>query len=61
MVKYLARGIESQGRSKSYHRRGIWAIKKKNGGKFPSHPKQEKPAAAAEKVHKPCPAVCHRR
>lgn len=28
-------------------RSGLWAIKKKNGGKFPQHPKAEKPAAVA--------------
>ncbi|PHU24911.1 60S ribosomal protein L6 [Capsicum chinense] len=25
--------------SKMYHKKGLWAIKKKNGGKFPTHPK----------------------
>lgn len=29
----LARSIGKAGRAKSYHRRGLWAIKKKNGGK----------------------------
>ena len=48
--KEVARGIGSQSRSKSYHRRGLWAIKKKNGGKFPSHPKKEKAAVTAAKV-----------
>ena len=33
MVKEVARGITAHGRSKSYHRRGLWAIKEKNGGK----------------------------
>lgn len=33
MVKELASGISAHGRSKSYHRRGLWAIKKANGGK----------------------------
>ncbi|KAG7673070.1 hypothetical protein Ndes2526B_g05363 [Nannochloris sp. 'desiccata'] len=47
MAKELAKGIEAHGRSKSYHRRGLWAIKKKNGGKFPQHPKAAKPADAA--------------
>lgn len=50
MAKELARGITAQGRSKSYHRRGLWAIKKKNGGKFPVHAKQEKPEAAATRA-----------
>ena len=38
-------------RSHSYHRRGLWAIKTKNGEAFP---KAEKPAAVAE--HKFYPA-----
>jgi hypothetical protein len=37
MVKEVARGITAHGRSKSYHRRGLWAIKAKNGGQV-SHP-----------------------
>ena len=32
MAKEVARGITAHGRSKSYHRRGLWAIKAKNGG-----------------------------
>jgi len=44
MVKEVARGITAHGRSKSYHRRGLWAIKAKNGGEvrglaaLPPHP-----------------------
>ena len=45
----LARGI-GQGRSKSYHRRGVWAVKKKNGGKLPVHPKKAAAPAKADKV-----------
>jgi large subunit ribosomal protein L6e len=52
MVKELARGVSAQGRSKSYHRRGLWALKKKNGGKFPTHPKQQKAEEAASKAPK---------
>ncbi|PRW57743.1 60S ribosomal L6 [Chlorella sorokiniana] len=48
-AKEVAQGIGAHGRSKSYHRRGLWALKKKNGGKFPVHPKQEKAAAEASK------------
>lgn len=33
----------------SPRRSGLWALKKKNGGKFPVHPKQEKAAAEASK------------
>jgi hypothetical protein len=36
------------GRSASYKRSGAWAVKKKNGGKFPVHKKTVKPEA---KVH----------
>ncbi len=50
------RGINSAGRSKSYHKRGLWALKKKNGGKFPQHAKAEKPAAAEEKAPRLYPA-----
>jgi hypothetical protein len=41
----LSMGIKRASRSHAYHRRGLWAIKAKNGGVFP---KAEKPAAAAE-------------
>jgi large subunit ribosomal protein L6e len=41
----LSMGIKRASRSHAYHRRGLWAIKAKNGGAFP---KAEKPAAAAE-------------
>lgn len=43
----VAAGLESQGRAKTYKRRGLAFIKKKNGGKFPVHPKQMKEEAAA--------------
>jgi large subunit ribosomal protein L6e len=53
MVKEVARSIPAHGRSKSYHRRGLWAIKKKNGGKFPTHAKKAaEPAAASKKPSK---------
>lgn len=42
----LSRGINKAGRSKRYHNKGLWAIKQKNGGKFPTHEK----AAQAEVV-----------
>ena len=41
----MALGIKRASRSHSYHRRGLWAIKAKNGGAFP---KAEKPTAVAE-------------
>ena len=55
MVAELVRGIGAQGRSKTYHRRGLWAIKKKHGGKFPHHEKKEKAAEPAQKVC--CPSA----
>ncbi|KAJ0965062.1 hypothetical protein J5N97_026200 [Dioscorea zingiberensis] len=46
----LIRGIGKFSKSKMYHKRGIWAIKAKNGGAFPKHTS----AAVAEKpVEKP--------
>ena len=50
MVAGPAPGVSAQGRSKTYKRRGLWAIKKKHGGEFPKHPKQEKAASPAAKV-----------
>ena len=46
----LSRGIGREGRSKTYKRRGLWAIKKKNGGKFPVTEKKEKAAEPESKV-----------
>eukprot|EP00271_Cylindrocystis_brebissonii_P014342 TRINITY_DN35667_c0_g1_i1.p1 TRINITY_DN35667_c0_g1~~TRINITY_DN35667_c0_g1_i1.p1 ORF type:complete len:268 (+),score=66.08 TRINITY_DN35667_c0_g1_i1:118-804(+) len=40
----LVRSVGKYSRSAMYKRRGVWAIKAKNGGKLPVHPKQEKPA-----------------
>ncbi|KAM3358413.1 hypothetical protein P3S68_021344 [Capsicum galapagoense] len=37
--KSLNNGIDKFSRSKMYHKKGLWAIKKKNGSKFPTHPK----------------------
>jgi large subunit ribosomal protein L6e len=42
--KEVVRGVGRYGRSKMYHKRGLWAIKDKNGGSFPVHDK----AAVAE-------------
>ncbi|KAK0573611.1 hypothetical protein LWI29_010866 [Acer saccharum] len=52
----LIRGIGKYSRSKMYHKRGLWAIKAKNGGVFPRHDAKPKPAAAAEKAPKFYPA-----
>lgn len=56
MVGQLARGISKVGRGKNYHRRGLWALKKKNGGKFPAaavKPKAETKAAKTPKFYPP--------
>ncbi|MCL7030221.1 hypothetical protein MKW94_024871 [Papaver nudicaule] len=47
----LIRGVGKYSRSKMYHKRGLWAIKAKNGGAFPKH--DAKPAAAAAVVKAP--------
>ncbi|XP_020598885.1 60S ribosomal protein L6-3-like [Phalaenopsis equestris] len=52
----LIRGIGKLSRSKMYHKRGLWAIKAKNGGKFPHHDPKEKPEKPAEKPPKYYPA-----
>ncbi|XAR64497.1 hypothetical protein NMG60_11024869 [Bertholletia excelsa] len=39
----LIRGVGKFSRSRMYHKRGLWAIKAKNGGVFPKH--DPKPAA----------------
>lgn len=52
----VVKGISKAGRSKTYHNRGLWAIKAKNGGKFPVHKKAEKKAEAPAKAPKFYPA-----
>uniref|UniRef100_A0A251T9K0 60S ribosomal protein L6 n=2 Tax=Helianthus annuus TaxID=4232 RepID=A0A251T9K0_HELAN len=52
----LIRGVGKYSRSKMYHKRGLWAIKAKNGGAFPKHEKQAAAAAPAEKPPKFYPA-----
>ncbi|GAQ89109.1 60S ribosomal protein L6 [Klebsormidium nitens] len=54
--RLLAGGISKDSRSASYHRRGLWAIKKKHGGKFPTHEKTVKKAEAAKKEPRFYPA-----
>lgn len=49
-VRELAPGISALGRSKQYKRRGLWAIKKANGGQFPVHEKKAKAAEPEGKV-----------
>ncbi|KAK7358912.1 hypothetical protein VNO77_00853 [Canavalia gladiata] len=52
----LIRGIGKYSRSKMYHKRGLWAIKAKNGGVLPRHDPKPKPEAPAEKPPKFYPA-----
>jgi len=52
----LAKSIGRFSRSKMYHRRGLWAIKEKNGGKFPVHPKKKKEAEPETKPPRFYPA-----
>lgn len=52
----LIRGVGKFSRSKMYHKRGLWAIKAKNGGVFPRHDKKPAEPAAAEKPPKFYPA-----
>jgi large subunit ribosomal protein L6e len=54
--KELVRGIGRNGRSKTYHKRGLWAIKAKNGGTFPSHEKAAPAAPPAARAPKFYPA-----
>lgn len=61
----MVSGITTLGRAKTYKRRGLWAIKKKNKGKFPTTPQSaEKDTGAAEpKWYAPedvSPPVAHR-
>ncbi|KAH1237263.1 60S ribosomal protein L6 [Glycine max] len=52
----LVRGIGKYSRSQMYHKRGIWAIKAKNGGVLPLHDPKPKPEAPAQKPPKFYPA-----
>ncbi|XP_073288123.1 large ribosomal subunit protein eL6-like [Primulina huaijiensis] len=52
----LIRGIRKVSRSQMYHKRGLWAIKAKNGGKFPQHEKAAEAAPVTEKPPKFYPA-----
>ncbi|KAL5545511.1 hypothetical protein UlMin_005198 [Ulmus minor] len=50
----LIRGVGKYSRSKMYHKRGLWAIKAKNGGVFPRHdakPAAENPPEKAPKFY----------
>ncbi|MDG2861006.1 hypothetical protein P7M27_25475, partial [Vibrio parahaemolyticus] len=52
----LVRGIGKYSRSQMYHKRGIWAIKAKNGGVLPRHDPKPKPETPTEKPPKFYPA-----
>nr|GMD39067.1 60S ribosomal protein L6-1-like [Ipomoea batatas] len=52
----LIRGVGKYSRSKMYRKRGLWAIKAKNGGAFPRHDKGPVESPAAEKPPKFYPA-----
>ncbi|KAI5075325.1 hypothetical protein GOP47_0009401 [Adiantum capillus-veneris] len=65
--KELVRGVGRLSRSRVYHKRGLWAIKAKHGGSFPTHAKKEVAAPAAAKAPKFYPAddvpkpLCNKR
>uniref|UniRef100_A0A803N4A8 60S ribosomal protein L6 n=1 Tax=Chenopodium quinoa TaxID=63459 RepID=A0A803N4A8_CHEQI len=52
----LVKGVGKFSRSKMYHKRGLWAIKAKNGGVFPRHDPKPAEAKPAEKPSKFYPA-----
>ncbi|KAI3814319.1 hypothetical protein L1987_19070 [Smallanthus sonchifolius] len=52
----LIRGVGKFSRSKMYHKRGLWAIKAKNGGAFPRHDKKPVDAPVSVKPPKFYPA-----
>ena len=53
---FVAKGLTAHGRSKTYKRRGLWAIKKKHGGKFPVTKPKAKAAEPAPKAPRLYPA-----
>lgn len=61
MVQELARGISAHGRSRSYKRRGIHFLKKKNNGEFPKHDKKQKTEEAPSKAPKFYPAGAYQQ
>ncbi|KAL6776349.1 RPL6 [Auxenochlorella protothecoides x Auxenochlorella symbiontica] len=56
MAKEAVKPAGGRGRSLSYKKRGLWAIKKKNGGTFPVHAKAEKAEVAVTKAPRFYPA-----
>ncbi|KAH7291547.1 hypothetical protein KP509_29G021300 [Ceratopteris richardii] len=65
--KEVVRGVGRHSRSSVYHKRGLWAIKAKNGGSFPTHAKKEVVPVPAEKPPRFYPAddvpkpLCNKR
>ena len=54
--KELIREVGRFSSSKTYHKRGIWALKEKNRGSFPQHAKQSRVPKSDEKAPKFYPA-----
>ncbi|KAK8959890.1 60S ribosomal protein L6 [Platanthera guangdongensis] len=54
--KDLVKGIGQFSRGKMYRKRGLWAIKEKNGGSFPRHEPQKKDEKSPVKPPKYYPA-----
>jgi large subunit ribosomal protein L6e len=54
--KPVVRGIGRFSRSKVYHKRGLWAIKAKHGGSFPTHEKAAAPEVKEVRAPKFYPA-----
>jgi large subunit ribosomal protein L6e len=52
MTVEVCKSVGKFGRAKTYKRRGLWAIKAKNGGKFPVHAKKAPVESAATKPPK---------
>ncbi|KFK41845.1 hypothetical protein AALP_AA2G178700 [Arabis alpina] len=52
----LIRGVSKYSRHQMYHKRGLWAIKAKNGGEFPRHDAKSKVDSPVEKPPKFYPA-----
>ncbi|CAM6112899.1 unnamed protein product [Calypogeia fissa] len=54
--KSIVRGVGRFSRSKVYHKRGLWAIKAKHGGSFPTHENAAAPEAKEVRAPKFYPA-----
>eukprot|EP00245_Coleochaete_scutata_P007258 TRINITY_DN22414_c0_g1_i1.p1 TRINITY_DN22414_c0_g1~~TRINITY_DN22414_c0_g1_i1.p1 ORF type:complete len:274 (+),score=98.65 TRINITY_DN22414_c0_g1_i1:32-853(+) len=54
--KDLVKGVGQYSRSAMYHKKGLWALKKKNGGQFPKHPKKQQKVEEKTRAPKFYPA-----